>query len=183
MTRPEERHWVEQAQQDPKHFEVLYRAFVEDIYRFIYYKTSTKEVAEDLTAQVFMHALEHLSRFHYTPGARFSSWLYTIARNQVIDHYRQHHPADNLEDHDTVAQPETSSSQTDRKLEQERIQQVLNQLPPPDKELLQLRLWDDKSYLEIAQIVQSNVVAVRARYSRALKKFKQLYLQHYGQID
>lgn len=179
MTHPEEQYWVEQAQHDPKQFDTLYRAFVDEIYRFIYYKTSAKEVAEDLTAQVFMQALEHLARFQYQAGARFSSWLYTIARNQVIDYYRKQRSTANLEDIEPIVFAETASSTVDQNLQQQQVHTLLTRLPKVDQEILILRLWQEKSYSEIAQIMEINAVAVRARYSRALKKFKQLYTEHY----
>ena len=182
MTRREEQILVEKAQVDPTQFDTLYRAFIDEIYRFIYYKTSSQATAEDLTAQVFMHALEHISRFRYKPGARFSSWLYTIARNQVIDYYRKARPTAALEEVEPIGIPETSSTTVDQQFQQEQIQQLLQQLPKLDQEVLKLRLWQDKPYHEIAQIVRLNAVTVRARFSRALKKFKQLYTDRYGSL-
>lgn len=179
MTLSEERFLVEQAQADPQQFDLIYRQFVDEIYRFIYYKTNAKETAEDLTAQVFMQALEHLATFRYQVGARFSSWLYRIAHNQVVDHYRRQRPTTSLEEIEPLPQAETTSSTVDSHLQQQHIQALLQQLPKLDQEILHLRLWQDKSYSEIAAILQSNTVAVRARYSRALKKFKQLYSAHY----
>jgi len=183
MNRSEERILVEQAQADPRKFDALYLAFIDDIYRFVYYKTSAKETAEDITSQVFMQALEHIHNFHYTPGARFSSWLYAIARNKVIDHYRRQRDTVDLETIEPLPAPETTTEQVDQHINQERVHALLQQLPPADQEILRLRLWQDKSYTEIAQILASNAVAVRARYSRAVKKFNTLYTKHYGQTN
>lgn len=181
MTRAEERVLVAQAQADPRKFDSLYLAFVDEIYRFIYCRTGTKETAEDMTSQVFMQALEHIISFRYTPGARFSSWLYAIARNLVIDHYRKHRETVALEQIEPLPSAETASGAVDQSIDQARIRDVLHQLSSDDQEILQLRLWQDRSYREIAQIVQSNTVAVRARYSRALKRFNTHYTQRYGQ--
>lgn len=180
MTRSEERFLVEQAQADPRKFDALYRAYINDIYRFVFYKTSQTETAEDITAQVFMQALERLVQFHYRPGARFSSWLYTIAHNQIVDYYRKRHDVIDLEDAEPLPSPETATQTVDLHLQQERVRVIVQQLPNGDQEVLQLRLWEDKSYSEIAQILNSNMVTIRARYSRALKKFNTLYTQHYG---
>lgn len=183
MTRGEEQVLVEQAQANPQRFDALYRAYIEEIYRFVFYKTSAKETAEDITAQVFMQALEHLASFHYTPGARFSSWLYMIARNQVIDYYRKQHDTTDIDAIEPIATPETASQTVDQHLQQDRVRSIINQLPTTDQEIVQLRLWQDKSYHEIAQILHSNSIAVRARYSRAVKKFTQLYTHTYGSQD
>lgn len=183
MTREEEHQWVTRAQQDPAQFDTLYRAFVEEIYRFVYYKTSTREVAEDLTAQVFTQALEHLGKFRYKAGARFSSWLYAIARNQVIDYYRRHHETVDLEAAEPIRHPGSAATEVDIKMQQEQVRVIMKALPSSDQELLQLRLWEEKDYAELALLLGSNVVAVRARYSRALKKFNQLYTQTYGSLQ
>lgn len=180
MTRSEERFLVEQAQADPRKFDVLYLAYINDIYRFVFYKTSQQETAEDITAQVFMQALERLAQFHYQPGARFSSWLYTIAHNQIVDYYRKHRDTVDLEHAEPLPSPETATQTVDLHLQQERVRVIVQQLPNGDQEVLQLRLWEDKSYSEIARILNSNMVAIRARYSRALKKFNTLYIKHYG---
>lgn len=180
MTRNEERLLVEQAKLDLQKFNALYTAYLDEIYRFVFYKTSQKEVAEDITGQVFMQALERLHQFHYQPGARFSSWLYRIAHNQIVDYYRQRHDTVELEQAEPLASQETTTQTVDTHLQQDRVHLILNQLPAGDQTILQLRLWEDKSYHEIAQILQSNNIAVRARYSRALKKFNALYIKTYG---
>ncbi len=179
MTRTEEQALVSAAQADSQQFEALYQAFVNEVYRFIYYKVNIKEVAEDLTSQVFMQVLEHISNFRYQTGARFSSWLYQIARNAVIDYYRKDREAVNLEDVELPdAQPAVHMF-IDQDYQHQRVKQVLQQLSVADQEILTLRLWQDKAYTEIAQIMQCNSVTARARYSRALKKFKQLYTTLY----
>lgn len=183
MTRHEEQVLVEHAQTDPQQFDALYRVYVDEIYRFISYKTNSREVAEDLTSQVFMQALEHLANFRYQAGARFSSWLYTIARHHVIDHYRKQRPVATLEEADPISVPETASSAVDQQFHQQRVQDILQLLPKDDQEILQLRLWQEKSYREIADILDVNAVAVRARHSRALKKFTKLYTDRYGHLS
>lgn len=179
MTRSEEQLLVEQAQRNPLQFDQLYRVFIDEIYRFIFYKTSSKEIAEDLTSQVFMQALEHIGAFRYRIGARFSSWLYAIARNQVIDYYRTNHPTVDLEEAKPVATTAIASSEVDQHLQRQQVQKILQQLSSQDQEILTLRLWQDKTYPEIATLLASNTVAVRARFSRAVKKFKQLYTTCY----
>ncbi len=70
-------------------FGELYDRYAEPLYRFVYYKVFSKEIAEDLVSDVFHKALKQLHSFNPTKG-NFSQWIYTIARNTVIDHYRTH---------------------------------------------------------------------------------------------
>ena len=84
----EEARLVEQAQAgDSQAFARLYDAYVERVSRYIYFRVAEERDMEDLVSQVFLKAWEKLD--HYQPGrSPFIAWLYTIARNLVIDHYR-----------------------------------------------------------------------------------------------
>ena len=66
----------------------LYELYVESIYAFILRKTGEKEIAEDLSSQVWIKAMKALERFQTQEGASFKSWIYRIAQNTVIDYYR-----------------------------------------------------------------------------------------------
>ena len=69
-----------------EHFGEIYDVYIKKIYNFIYYKTHHKETAEDLTSETFRKALSNIKSFD--THRAFSSWLYRIAQNTVIDHYR-----------------------------------------------------------------------------------------------
>ncbi|HLF73204.1 MAG TPA: sigma-70 family RNA polymerase sigma factor [Anaerolineales bacterium] len=72
---------------DREAFARLYDAYVERVYRFIYFRISEDEATEDLVSQVFLKAWENLGRYR-AGSSPFIAWLYTIARNLVIDYYR-----------------------------------------------------------------------------------------------
>ena len=84
----DERALVARAQTDPAAFGPLYRRYVERIYAFAYRRTWTPEAAEDVTAATFERALRHLPRFD-TDRAGFGPWLFRIAANELVDHYRR----------------------------------------------------------------------------------------------
>src|SRR5580693_8433051 len=67
-------------------FSQLYDLYFEKIYRFTFFRVSHKEVAEDLTEDVFIKAFASLNAL--TQTASFEAWLYQIARRKVIDYYR-----------------------------------------------------------------------------------------------
>ena len=75
----------------------IYHRYVDGIYRFIYYKTYDKQTAEDLTSKTFLKAVEKIHTYDKNRGAD-SSWLYGIARNQVIDHFRINKQSVNIQD-------------------------------------------------------------------------------------
>ena len=79
---------VARARTDPAAFGSLYRCYVERIYAFAYRRTWSREAAEDVTAATFERALRHLERFDAS-GAGFGPWLFRIAANELVDHYRR----------------------------------------------------------------------------------------------
>jgi RNA polymerase sigma-70 factor (ECF subfamily) len=79
---------VVRARREPASFEELYRRYRDRIYSFAYHRTWTPEAAEDVTAATFERAYRHLDRFD-TQGAGFGPWLYRIAANELVDHYRR----------------------------------------------------------------------------------------------
>lgn len=84
----DERALVAAARHDTRAFGTLYRRYVERIYAFAYRRTWTPEAAEDVTAATFERALRHLDGFD-TDGAGFGPWLFRIAANELVDHYRR----------------------------------------------------------------------------------------------
>jgi RNA polymerase sigma-70 factor (ECF subfamily) len=85
---PDDRVLVAEACRDPAAFGALYHRYVERIYAFAYRRTWTREAAEDVTAATFERALRHLGRFD-ADGAGFGPWLFRIAANELVDHYRR----------------------------------------------------------------------------------------------
>jgi RNA polymerase sigma-70 factor, ECF subfamily len=85
---PEETRLIEQAKSgSPEAFARLYDAYVERVSRYVYFRVADECDMEDLVSQVFLKAWEHLDRYKMGKSP-FIAWLYTIARNLVIDHYR-----------------------------------------------------------------------------------------------
>src|ERR1700680_4345678 len=84
----QERLLIEAAQKDPKHFADLYEANFERIYAFIVRRVQDRNEAEDLTSEVFQHALANLSKFEWR-GVPFAVWLYRIASNAPADRCRK----------------------------------------------------------------------------------------------
>src|SRR5215831_19905224 len=89
--RPDERQLILQAQQGDKNaVGALYDAYVQAIYRYVSYRVESDQVAQDLTAEVFLRMVQGLPRFKDT-GAPLGAWLFRIAATQITDHYRQRH--------------------------------------------------------------------------------------------
>ncbi len=149
-------------------FGQLYERYIDRIYKYLYYRSFHKETAEDLTSQTFMRALEHLSSYDVTKGT-FSAWIYRIARNLLIDHVRAVKPTAELADFSELLRDTHDLTRTlEQKQQLEQIQAALRSLTPEQQELLLLRIWDERSYAEIALILEKSEASCKMAVSRAL---------------
>lgn len=150
----------------------LYDAYAEKIYRFVYFKTFHKETAEDLTSDIFIKALERIGQYDASKGV-FSAWLYRVARNTVIDHYRTSHPAESIEDGWDFISSTDVEREAHASLQLEKVSEAMKGLKSEQREILTMRLWDGLSHAEIASILdlsESNVKQIFSRTTRSLKK-------------
>jgi RNA polymerase sigma-70 factor, ECF subfamily len=155
------------ARRDPAAFGELYERYVKQIYAYLYTNLGNQADAEDLTTQVFLAAWRGLSR--YNERGAFKSWLFRIARNQVIDHHRKKKVVSPLED-ELV---ETGNDWDQIKdLEQaedlRRLAVMVKKLSPEQVEYLRLRFVGHLSYAQIGQVVGKREDAVRMAITRLL---------------
>ncbi len=149
-------------------FASLYDAYLDRVYRYVYFRTHHKETAEDITAGVFVKALEKISSFD-AGKAGFTTWLYAIARNALTDHYRRRKPDADLEDvWDTLASGEDIPADTDARARLARVQDLMKDLPAAQREIVLLRVWDELSYAEIAAVTGKSEAASKMAFSRAV---------------
>jgi len=140
------------------------------------------EDAEDLTQQVFLKAYDHLNDFDQ--NLKLSTWLFRIARNQVIDFWRKKKvrpPEYSLDEAKGTIEmngdEETFAKELDKKFTSERVQKLLKLLQPEYREVLYLYYYEDRNYDEIADIIQRPPGTVAALISRAKKSFSELAIR------
>ncbi len=153
-------------------FAKLYDAYFPKIYRFVFYKTSHKETAEDITSQTFIKAMRKIEQFHQAKGT-FQAWLFKIARNQVIDYYRAKKNLFNIEDVWGLGEHSDVSSKLDASQLFNQAKQYLQKLTSQQREIVILRVWEKMPYQEIAQIMEMTESACRMSFSRSIKSLRQ----------
>ncbi len=158
----------------PNAFAEIYDCYFPQIYRFIFLKVSNKEESEDLSQQVFIKAWESIENFKER-GFPFSSWLYRIARNLVIDFYRTNKKSIELDENILIRD---SSLDIDNKLfisfAGKEISKAFSFLTSEQKEIIILRFVQELSYKEIAKIMDKNQPALRILHYRAINKLKNI---------
>lgn len=159
---------VAAAKGDRQAFGRLYDVYVRDIYQFVYYKTHHVETAQDLTSQTFMKALRSIATFDGS-RASFRTWLYTIARRSVIDHYRRNKPTSDIEDAFDLASDVDIERDAHLAHLMQSVQPLLASLTSEQREIVLLRLWQGKSYAEIAEIIGKSEGACKVMFSRTMR--------------
>ena len=148
-----------------------YNELVNQIFRFIYLRTSSKEIAEDLTQDCFLSTIKYLKDKEVR---NIRAFLFRTARNKVIDYYRIRNRI--IYSDELVLANEKISSRDDIAIKQDArmIIEKLNLLGEEDKEILMMRYIEDMNIKEIAEALGKNEVVVRVRIFRAMQKFKKI---------
>lgn len=150
-------------------FSKLYDKYIDEIYKFVYLKTTNKEISEDIVSESFMSALEHISSFKVEEKSNFRAWIYKIAYNKVIDSYnKKRETCDICEYLDLVLQ-EDIWKKIDNLNEIWKIKKYLWNIKSRDREILIYRIWHDLSYEEISEIMWISLTNCRKIVSRTLK--------------
>ena len=166
-----ERQLVLQAQAgSTEAFGQLYDAYMERIYRFVYFRVEDQQTAEDITSQVFLKAWGNLGRFRFS-RTPYLAWLYTIAHNAVIDHYRTRKVTTALEDVQ-LSQPDYSEAvehEIDVTVEMKSVKAAMRTLTDEQQQVLTLKFMDGLSNNEIARHLGKREGAIRALQMRGLQ--------------
>lgn len=153
---------------DAEAFSDLYRAYVQAIYRYLLLRVSSSAIAEDLTAEVFLRAVDSLPRYSHR-GLPFGAWLFRIARDRLVDHYRQsaRQPTVELSESLSSDMPEPDARAEHAELSA-ALYTALEQLTDEQRDVIQFRFMEDWSLEQTAQAMNKSVNAVKALQHRAL---------------
>ena len=173
---------VKRAQKgDNGAFAGLYEAFHAKIYRYVYFKVSDRVEAEDLTEEVFLRMLESINSFKWQ-GYPFSSWLFRIAHNRIIDHYRKKGRQRTVELDDAGSVVGVNTDDMDRNLEVrlsiEQVDVAMRGLTQLQKEVITLRFAGGLSIAETADAMGKKDNAVKALQHAAIKKLRTTLPDH-----
>ena len=174
----EERALVERAKADPQAFEELYTRYYGRIFAFAYRRVQSRELAEDITADVFMKALGGLAKFTWQ-GVSFSAWLYRIANNRITDQFRRGGRPGRV----SVAVEDVKTLVDERPLPEDRIlaalrraevEEALGKLSEQDQLVVTLTFFEELSSAEVAVLMGISVNLVYVRLHRALKRMRRV---------
>lgn len=164
---------------DKEVFMQCYDDYVDQIYRFIFYKVGNVEEAEDLTSAVFLKIWNFIRGNQVDEYKSLKSLIYRIARNTVIDQYRKRSVRDEFstnqaDEIEIIDIKQDSAAMMDAIIDKEMISSKLMELKDEYRELIVLRYIDELSIAEIARILEKSAGSVRVDLHRALKTLKNI---------
>ncbi len=157
----------------------LYEAYVDKIYRYIYYKVGQRADAEDLTSLTFMKAWDAIGDYEWR-NHPFGAWLFRIAHNLVVDYHRARRDTVTLSD--ATPQLEQKASRDEIRPERmlsdlittDRIQHAIQRLTEEQQQVLVLRFFQGLSTGEVADMMGKRRGAIRGLQFRALSALRDL---------
>ena len=171
MEKSEEDIVINIVEGDIQNFGFLYDRYVKKIYEFVYFRTLHQQTAEDLTSLTFMKALKHLRDFDPRKG-KFSTWLFSIAKNTLYDHYRTKKNMEELPIELDIAVAGSPQRNFDSSESLRKVQTYLIHLPVEQRDVVIMRVWEGCSYKEIAGIIGKSEAACKMTFARAIAKMK-----------
>jgi RNA polymerase sigma-70 factor (ECF subfamily) len=156
---------------DTERFGLLYDAYAERIYNYHFYRIRDRATAEDLTSVTFFKAIKHIQSFDIRKG-NFSSWLYRIARNTLIDHTKSTKQTSPIESAEHIGDGIDLEHEAINKELARKVRESFTQLSPEQRDVVTMRIWDDLSYPEIAAILGKSEGGCKMAFHRAIGKLK-----------
>jgi len=164
---------------DKQAFGELYDHYVDDIYRFIFFRVNSTEDAEDLTSAVFLKTWNYFLENFHSEYNSLKPLIFKIARNAVIDHYRQarvknNQPLEQIRPEELLDEQQDLDRKIDEGFQSDQIVKKISLLKEEFREILILKYINDFSVKEISAIIDKPPGTVRVQIFRALKALKEI---------
>jgi len=164
---------------DKDAFIEAYDLYIDDIYRFVYFKVSSSQEAEDLTSTVFLKTWNYIQHQNIDKAKSLRALIYKIARNLIIDHYRSTKKIDaSIDDENAgisiVDEKQNIARQAETSSDFKIVEENLLKLKDEYREIIVMRFIDELSFTEIAQILGKSKDNVRVLVHRALGALRDL---------
>ena len=158
---------------EKRRFTEFYRKYLKRVYKFVLFRVGNdRRLAEDLTQDIFIKAFEAFDR--YDPTVSEASWIYTIARNHIINDHAKTRPGVSLEEIEGMKIVSHDGRETFAKHHMEiRILEVVDAMPLADAQLVRMKYLEGWEFDDLAEILGKKSGALRVQAMRALKKIRE----------
>ena len=153
-------------------FGELYRLYVTRIHRYVAYQINDRVLAEDITNQVFLRAMQAIGRYQHHSVPQFNAWIFRIAKNVVVDNWRAKRDTVPLDEALATERGETLDAHFESLARREELQVAMQVLTEDQREVLILRFGMGMSHREVAERMDRNEEAIRALQFRAISSLR-----------
>jgi RNA polymerase sigma-70 factor (ECF subfamily) len=172
LTIEQEHILIKKAQEDIARFEPLYDRYYLPVFYYVSKRTENKDIAGEITSIVFLKVLENLKKYTFQ-GLPFSSWLFRIAQNTLMDMYRQLKAVRIIDV--STKQLESIHLELDTGEKEKQLEAILaliRELPAEEITLIELRYFEQLRFKEIAEILNITEQSARVKIHRIIIKIK-----------
>lgn len=156
-------------------FDALLNRHKNSIYSYIFFIVRNKDLAEDIFQETFVKAIVTIKQGRYTENGKFKAWITRIAHNLIIDNFRQERSENTISNDDVEVDLFNNMKLCDRTIEDKivnrqvlsDVKKLIEHLPDNQREVLEMRYYQELSFKEIADItgVSINTALGRMRYA------------------
>ncbi|MBI3136805.1 MAG: sigma-70 family RNA polymerase sigma factor [Bacteroidetes bacterium] len=171
----QELEWIKRAKEDPRSFEPLYNKYYEQIFRYIYQRMDDKDMAHDITSQVFLKAMNNIQKYEYR-GVPFASWLYRIAKSELYQSFRDEKATrtvnvETVSLSDMIEEIEEDISEESRTV----LLKAIAELSEDEVQMIEMRFFEKRSFKEIGDILEITENNAKVKAHRIIQKMKKLF--------
>jgi RNA polymerase sigma-70 factor (ECF subfamily) len=163
----DERLLIEAAQRDPACFAGLYQENFERVYAYVVKRVENREETEDITSEVFHHALANLQSYEWR-GIPFAAWLFRIAANLISDRWRLKSREQAIDEPGQIESVDAKTLEFDEIERRATLFRLVETLPAEQRRVVALRFVEQKSIKEVAREIRKSEGAVKQLQFRAL---------------
>lgn len=179
---------------NPKAFETLLLRHKSKIYRFIYLKIKSQELAEDIFQETFVKIINTLQLGNYNEEGKFLPWAMRIAHNLVIDHFRKSNKvrmvsetSSKNEDFSIFSVLSSGDDNTLQAMSRNELEtqmvELIDYLPETQQEIIRMRIFQDLSFKDIAEMEGISINTALGRMRYALMNLRKLIDKHNLVVD
>jgi len=166
---------VEKAKKNARDFAPIYKKYHAPILQFVYLRLDDKDVAIDITQQVFLKAIENLQKYEFR-GLPFSSWLYRIAINELNQLFRMNKKMRTINLNESITSDLINEMEDeDLTLHKDTLAIILKKLSADDFQLIEMRFFEKRPFKEIADLLNITENNAKVKAYRVIQKLKNLF--------
>lgn len=166
---------VEKAKNNARDFAPIYKKYHAPILQFVYLRLDDKDLAIDITQQVFLKAIENLQKYEFR-GLPFSSWLYRIAINELNQLFRKNKKMRTINLNESITSDLIHEMEDEEfALHKERLAIILKKISAADFQLIEMRFFEKRPFVEIGELLDITENNAKVKTYRVIQKLKILF--------